>query len=179
SGSAPSGARRLFRRAVADAAALFRGRRRFWLVVVERHAVAAGALDSIHGDVGVLEDLVGGGAFAVEHDDAEAGRGAVVERAEAETLAHRRQDLVAGEDGGARRARPVAPGLAEDDDELVAADARRRVGGRDAGPEPAGDLDEKGVADVVAVRVVQQLEIVEIDEDQRARSRAGAAAGEG
>ena len=48
-------------------------------------------------------------------------------------------------------------------DELVTAQPRQRVGGRDDVVEPGRDFDEELVAGFVAERVVDQLEAVEVD----------------
>ena len=57
--------------------------------------------------------------------------------------------------------------------ELVPAEAGEGVGAPQAGAEPLGHLDEELVADLVAQTVVDHLEAVEIDEQQRV-CRAGA-----
>ena len=62
--------------------------------------------------------------------------------------------------------------------ELVAADARRAAGVAEASLEPPRDLDQQLVADFVAARFVDQLEIVEVDEQQRSAAAAAGAAGE-
>ena len=53
--------------------------------------------------------------------------------------------------------------------ELVAADARRRVGVADDGVDAIGEGDDHGVADVVAELVVDRLEAVEVEVQQRDR----------
>ena len=58
-------------------------------------------------------------------------------------------------------------------DELVAAEPGDRVALARAGAEPRGDLDEQGVAEVVAEAVVHVLEAVEV-EQQHADDRAAA-----
>jgi hypothetical protein len=62
----------------------------------------------------------------------------------------------------------------EQADELVAAPARDGVRGAEHGPEARGDGAEHGVADVVAVPVVDGLEAVEVDEKQGIRVQVGA-----
>ena len=62
--------------------------------------------------------------------------------------------------------------------ELVAAHARRAAGGAEAGFEAPRDLDQQLVADFVAARIVDQLEVVEIDEQQRSVAAVAGAAGE-
>ena len=60
-----------------------------------------------------------------------------------------------------------------DDDELVAAEAGDQVAGAHGGAQPVGHLDEQLVAGGVAERVVDDLEVVEVEEE------AGQAAGAG
>ena len=62
----------------------------------------------------------------------------------------------------------------EGHDELVAAQARERVALADAALHARGDLLEQQVADLVAERVVDVLEAVEVDEQQRERLPAAA-----
>ena len=64
----------------------------------------------------------------------------------------------------------------EQDDELVSAEAGDGVAVGCAGGEPPGDLDQQLVADVVAAGLVEDLEIVEIDEQERPFSPAAPAA---
>ena len=53
------------------------------------------------------------------------------------------------------------------DDELVASEARQRVAGAEDPVQSVGDRDEQLVADVVAVGVVDRLELVEVGEEDR------------
>ncbi len=69
--------------------------------------------------------------------------------------------------------------LGEDNDEFVAARALDRIAGANAGVEPAGDFLEQGVADIVAERVVDLLEIVEIEKHDRQQKLAALGAREG
>ena len=61
----------------------------------------------------------------------------------------------------------VIGGMGEDDAEFIPAEAADDIGF--AGPvlQDAGDLEQNIIARSVAVDVIDQLEIVEIDEDQR------------
>ena len=67
----------------------------------------------------------------------------------------------------------------EQDHELVAAEARRGVRGADAGGEARGGLAEQLVARGVAERVVDVLEHVEVDEEDRRLGLRARGAGEG
>src|SRR5436190_22488273 len=138
----------------------------------DTRAVAAGALGVVHRDVGAREDVLVGRGVGVEIDHADA-RGA------AHGLGADREDAVADEGdevlgyalgGRARDAR-------QDDRELVAADPRARVRAAHALGEPAADDPQQVVADLVAEAVVDLLEVVEVDVEQRGALRiAGAAA---
>src|SRR3989442_1311245 len=55
--------------------------------------------------------------------------------------------------------------VVEEDRELVAAEAGRQVPLADAAPDPLGDRDEERVARGVTHRVVDDLEIVEVEEE--------------
>ena len=83
----------------------------------------------------------------------------------------RQPQLLDDELGGrARRDRDGLRGVAEvleHDDELVAAEPHDHVALADAVPQPGRDLLEQLVADVVAAGVVEGLEVVEVDEQQR------------
>jgi hypothetical protein len=68
-----------------------------------------------------------------------------------------------GEGGGRIRVARVL----DDDGELVAAEPGRGVARADLGAQPVGELDEHGVAGLVAVGVVDRLEVVEVDQQQR------------
>ena len=64
--------------------------------------------------------------------------------------------------------RLVAPGVGKDDPELVAAEATDDVGGAHPALDRAGDGNEQLVARAVAARVVDELEAVEVEDQQRA-----------
>ena len=66
-----------------------------------------------------------------------------------------------------RRGLLVVSGLDREDDELVAADPSNRVAGADDRLEPARQRLEHGVAGAVPAHVVDVLEAVEIDDDER------------
>ena len=67
----------------------------------------------------------------------------------------------------------------ENDDELVAAHARHRVAFTDAAFQATGGVHQQLVADIVAERVVERLEIVEVDQHQRPVPVMAGAAGQG
>ena len=66
----------------------------------------------------------------------------------------------------------------EQNHKLISAQARHRIGFADARDNAPRDLLQQKVADVMAERVVQRLEIVEIDEQQRSLALASDAGGE-
>ena len=57
-------------------------------------------------------------------------------------------------------------GLLQNDDELVAAEPRHHIARTQRATQPAADLHQQHVAGVMAQRVVDDLEPVEIDEQQ-------------
>ena len=56
------------------------------------------------------------------------------------------------------------------DDEFIAAKAGHRVAGPYGHPHPAADLHQRCVAGRVAMRVVDALEVVEVDEQHGSRA---------
>ena len=55
----------------------------------------------------------------------------------------------------------------EQQHEFVAADPRQDVGFAQIHPQPLGHLDQQGVADRVAIIVVDVLEIIDVEKCQR------------
>ena len=70
----------------------------------------------------------------------------------------------------------VVPGR-QQDGELVAADAGHELGAGHGGLEPRPDLAQEPVAGLVAERVVELLEVVEVDQQQRELGLGGAGLG--
>src|SRR2546423_9330784 len=86
-----------------------------------------------------------------------------------------REEFMAGNahaDALADGKRAVAAGVGQHQRELVAAEARDDVGLARAPPDDGGGLDQRAAAKQVAVRVVDRLESVEIDEQERQRTAA-------
>ena len=79
---------------------------------------------------------------------------------------------------GERRRLLVLGRPEREDDELVAADAGDRVGLAHDRLEPAGDRPQHRVPDLVAADVVDALEAVEVDDEQRERLVRAPRAGE-
>ena len=128
-------------------------------------AVAAGALvlGAVERDVGVAQDLLGRRLLAAVHERDAGGRGHGDAAArELERLGERVEQVARDLAGGLRR----RAGL-EQHGELVAAQPRGGV----AGGEPLGEAArarlQQLVAGRVAERVVDLLEVVEVDEQHR------------
>ena len=96
------------------------------------------------------------------HRDADAGRGVAFVAAQLQRLAEHGQQI-AGDvlDVVAFR------GFLENDDEFVAAEPRHDVAGTQGAAQPVGDFHQQHVAGIVAQRIVDDLEPVEIDEQHR------------
>ena len=69
--------------------------------------------------------------------------------------------------GGLGRAIPTPSMSSRDDHELVAP-SRAGIALADAAFQTLGNLDQQPVTDFVAVRIVEELEMIEIDEQQGA-----------
>jgi hypothetical protein len=120
-----------------------------------------GLLGHVHGNVGVLEQL--GGVAAVLGVDRDPDAGIQVEGhpADAEGLVERRTELVGDRTG------PVSGCARQQDRELVPAQPGNRVGSSEGPAQPLADLDEQLVAMVVAEGVVDVLEPVQVQQQQR------------
>ena len=121
----------------------------------------AHALGLVHRDVGALQQPHGVRRVVGVERDADAGVDVHVDAADRERLLERRAQAQPRGAGG----RLVA-GL-EDDRELVAAEARERVVAAQQGLQARADLAQHLVAGVVPERVVELLEAVEVDQQQR------------
>ena len=121
----------------------------------------AHALGLVHRDVGALQQAHGVAGVGGEQRDADAGVDVDADAADGEGVLERRAQP---QPGGARR-RLVA--RLEDDRELVAAEARERVVVAQELLQARADLAQHLVAGVVAERVVELLEAVEVDQQQR------------
>ena len=142
---------------------------------LEEHVVVlAGGLRLVQGDVRVAQQL--GGARALAQRDADAGRerqlpcGLTVYVVR---LAQHFQQALGDELGtGVKR------GALDQDDELVAGQARRGVALADDVRQSCGDGPQQLVARGVAERVVDVLEAVDVDVQRRDRNLQAARAGE-
>ena len=126
--------------------------------------VARVALRRVHLAVRAGQELLARGAVVGVHRPADApvdlDRGAVDAERPAERVPQPADE----------RAGPIVAARAHrEHDELVAADAGDRVGLADDCLEPAGERSQHGIAGTVAADVVDVLEAVEVDGDQRER----------
>ena len=140
------------------------------LRVEHRVARLAVRLGAVHGDVGVADQLLRVGVGPAERDPDRPGdhQLAVGDR---ERLGERGQHPLRDD----RRLARVGHVL-QQDGELVAADPRDGVAGAQRGVEPARDRLEQPVAGLVAERVVDELEAVEVEEQHGGAAVAVAAA---
>ena len=138
----------------------------------EAVAALAVALGDVHRRVGVADQLVGVGHAVLGGDrDAEAA-------AQRELLVgggQRRADGLHDALGGVGRLLDALDVL-QQDGELIAAEARGGVAGADRQRQALGHLAKHVVARGVAERVVDDLEVVEVDEDDPDAARLAAAA---
>ncbi len=138
------------------------------LAVVGRDARAA-VLGLVHRHVGAAQERAEVVAVLAEIGDADAGAELDRHAAEVQRTGERRAQAVGQLDGGA-----AVPQVGDQHRELVAAQAREDVGRSQRLPQALGGVDEQRVALLVAERVVDLLEAVEVDQQQRgARARAG------
>ena len=128
--------------------------------------VASERLGRVHRGVGVADERVHAQLGAGPAGDADRDRDrdlrAAVDR---EALAlHGRAQLLG------QRGAFLDAGLGQDEHELLAAVAADEVGCAQAGRDRLGDAAQDDVADGVAVRVVDGLEVVDVDERDRQRA---------
>ena len=121
-------------------------------------AIAARLLRGVHRQVGVPEQLL---ALDARLDRRQPDAPAQGERAPPDVHRCRQRAAHALGDG---HALGDAAEVVEQEGELVPAEPRGGVAGAQAGLEPPGDGDEHGVPGVVAERVVDELEPVEVDQ---------------
>ncbi len=141
--------------------------------VAEKAQLApARLLGLVHGDVGVAQQGVAVRAVARIAGQADAGRHGHRVVRQVEARPHGRQDAFGASLG--RRA-TVALKVGQHGDELVAAEAGQHVLRPQQRLQAPGHLAQQLVAGAVAERIVDALELVEVDEQQRAGApgRAG------
>ncbi len=133
----------------------------------EAPGVAPRRLGAVHREVGVAQQVVLVGAVARVDGHADGGADRHLLALAHQRRAHR-SDHPSGQDLCVLRA--AHAGL--QDRELVAAEPRHRVAGLHQAGEALARGDEYLVAEMVAERVVDRLEAVEVDEVQRERAVA-------
>ena len=142
-------------------------------VAEQRDPVAATLLRRVHRLVGGDEDALGAAArFAAEHRDSDADRHGLRLRRRPRVLA----DL--GPEFLGQRHRPADVGLRHQDGELVAREAGDDVGRPDPLAHDRRHLSDQVVAGVVAERVIDQLEAVDVDDHHRALAAVAGAEGD-
>ncbi len=136
------------------------------VLVEDRDTPLPAGLRLVHGDVAVADEFLCR-LLARLHGDADAGVRPDVDPAEPHRPGQCDGDPAGRCDG------VLLVDLLAHDDELVAAEPGHQFARPDGGPEPVGDLDEQLVTGGVAQRVIDDLEVVEVEE------QAGEAAGAG
>ena len=130
--------------------------------IEEAVSVAALGLGPVQRDVGIAEQLVGVDVRIGRHGDADAGADAHLMAVDIERRPDGFEDAL-GECAGVGR----TPRHGLQDGELVAAEAGHRVEVAGAGEQARADGLQQGVAGRVAERVVDRLELVEVDAQER------------
>ena len=144
-----------------------RGHRGLQARIEEAQRVLAGGLGLVHGDVGLLEQLARAFGVGAETGHADARGALVLVAFEPVGLGQCRQDLLADPARLHRDLLRHRAELLEHDHELVAAQARHGVDLAHAGHQAHRDLLQQHVALVVAQRVVERLEVVQVHAQQR------------
>ena len=141
--------------------------------VIDAGAVAAFVLGAIERHVGIAQNV--GGIADTAVDDGDADRGADDDVVAADRIGRaERIDDAAGDS-----LQRVGIGFAGGDDgEFVAAEPRHQILAAHDAAQPLGDVENELVADVMAERVVDVLEVIEIDIEHGGRRAAGAHIGD-
>jgi len=129
---------------------------------VTARAVAALVLGGEHRGAGVPQQRLGAVRVLGVGADADAGRHGDGVAGHEE---RRPQDVADAAAGVGPDRRGVARDVAQDDDELVAADPREHVAGPHHGAQAVGHLAQEVVARALAERRVRALEVVEVDRE--------------
>ena len=136
--------------------------------VKEAQRVAPAGLGFVHRQVSALEQFVHFHALAPEQRDADARRAVVVVPAQHDGLVDVGQQLFRHALHLQRCLGAVARQVFQHHHELVATEARHRIALAHRGHQTPRHLDEQFVAHVMAQGVVEHLEVVQVDEQQRA-----------
>ena len=122
---------------------------------------ASGLLGLVQREVGVAEQFFQRRAVARRDGVADAGAAQMLVDADQERMREGREDALGGQP------RPLLVGADHDHHEFVAADARHFVARMDDRFDAVADFLEHGIAGLMPERVVDVLEAVEVDQDQR------------
>jgi hypothetical protein len=134
----------------------------------EGDAVAASRLGAVHRRVGLAQQVVDAFVGLREQRDADAARAVVKRAVDVVGLLQHLPHLVGHGTRTARAGFNIVAQLADQYDELVAAQACHRVIAAQLLRQTLRRLLEQAVAHRVAACVVDLLEVVEVDEEQRA-----------
>jgi hypothetical protein len=131
---------------------------------VEHHEPGVGLLGHVHGDVGALQQLLAGaGVLGIQHHP-DAGLDIQGEPFDLERRVEPGGQLL----GDLHRAFGGGD-LGQQDGELVATQASHRIDGPERTAQPLADLHQQQVTVVVAEGVVDLLEAVQVQQQQRSR----------
>ena len=133
----------------------------------EAQGVAPVRLGQMQGNIGFLKDLAGCVLSIPEDCNAHAGCREALAVIEQTGLANGSQDLLAHGLGLGCRFLGDFTQFVEDDDKLVAAQPAHGVGFVRTGGDAPGDLLEQKIAGVMAERIVERFEVIDIDQQQR------------
>ena len=140
--------------------------------VIEQLDTAPAALfGAVHGCVGVAQQTLGRRITGGD-GDAEAGRDAQLVTGDVARAAERLEHAFADAFGLESR------DIVTHDDELVAADPRHRVAGTDRAGDSLGSETQERIAGAVTKRVVDDLELIDIEEHHAELGAAPARAGQ-
>ena len=122
-----------------------------------------GVLRPVHGDVGLREELLGAVGISRIEARADAGMGVELGGRQPHGRAQRRADVLG--DALGRLDRSLGIDVGDEHEELIASEPGHDVGRAHGVAEPVGDDAQELVAGRVAVAVVHELEVVEVDEE--------------
>ena len=140
------------------------------LVVKYAQGVAPGCLGLVQGEVHALEQLVRGVLRFAEHSDADAGCFPTTVLADFENLTKRDEQRLPENPGGIGCCLRGIAKVVGDDRKVIRAKARCKCRAPGAFSDPCRDLLEQSVPGVMAERIVDCLEIIEVDVEQCAKA---------
>ncbi len=147
--------------------------------VEKAQGVAARRLGLVHGQVSPLHQLVDADLLPAKQGNADARRIVIVVTRQVVGAVEQLDDLLADDPALAGRLLGPLAEVLEHDHEFVAPETGNRIPLAHAAAQPLADLLQQAIAHVVPERVVERLEIVEIDEQQRALALAAHARRDG